>query len=90
MKPLRFENDLSVNQNIIKGMIKLLNAFSQQLHGNSYTISSQKWLPNGILNIKWSGITLNYRESICVEVSADLQLGSWVLNLGSGSKIVFL
>ena len=32
MKPLTFENDLSVDQNIIKGMIKLFNTARQQLH----------------------------------------------------------
>ena len=31
MKPLTFENDLSVDQNIIKGMIKLFNTARQQL-----------------------------------------------------------
>ena len=41
MKPLRFENDLSVVQNIIKGMIKLFSTARQLLHVKSYIICSQ-------------------------------------------------
>ena len=72
MKPVRFENDLSVVQNIIKGIIKFFSIVRQQLHGNSYIIRSQKLLPADILNTKWSEITLNYRESICVGVNYEL------------------
>ena len=38
----------------------------------SYIIWSQKELSAGILNTKWSEVTLNYRESICVGVYYQL------------------
>ena len=42
MKPLRFENDLSAVQIIIKSMIKLFSTVRQQLHGNNSCIVCSK------------------------------------------------